>query len=122
MSSKKRVLIADDSNFMRNSLKAILEKCQCEVVGEAANGAEVVTKYKELHPDLVTLDVIMPQMNGFETLKVLKSIDPAANVIMVTSLSSKEDVTNCINLGAKYYLVKPFDEAKVMETVMKVIA
>jgi len=122
VSSKKRVLISDDSNFMRNSLKAILEKCQCEVVGMAENGIEVVTKYKELHPDLVTLDVIMPQMNGFEALKLLKSIDPAVRVIMVTSMSSKENVVNCINLGAKYYLIKPFDEAKVMETVRKMIA
>jgi len=120
MSDKKRVLIADDSQFMRNSLKAILEKCDCEVIAMAENGAQAVSKYKELKPDLVTLDIVMPQLNGFETLKMLRSLDPNVKVIMVTSISSQEDVLKCKDLGANYYLIKPFEETKVIETIKSV--
>jgi len=120
MSDKKRVLIADDSQFMRNSLKTILEKCDCEVIAMAENGAQAVSKYKELKPDLVTLDIVMPQLNGFETLKMLRVLDPNVKVIMVTSISSQEDVLKCKDLGANYYLIKPFEETKVIETIKSV--
>lgn len=122
MSGKKKVLIADDSQFMRNALKTILEKCECEVVAMAENGAQAVARFKELKPDIVTLDIVMPQVNGFEALKLLKSIDPAVKVIMVTSMSSKEDVLKCRELGAQYYLLKPFEEEKVKDTIKQVIA
>ena len=122
MSEKKRVLIADDSQFMRNSLKSILEKCNCEIIDMVDNGVQLVSKFKELKPDLVTLDIVMPQLNGFETLKMLRSLDPNVRVIMVTSISSKEDVLKCKDLGANYYILKPFEEAKVIETVKSVIS
>ena len=120
MSGKKRVLIADDSQLMRNSLKDILEKCDCEVIAMAENGAQAVSKYKELKPDLVTLDILMPQLNGFETLKMLRVLDPDVKVIMVTSISSQENVLKCKDLGANYYLIKPFEETKVIETIKSV--
>ena len=122
MTEKKKILIADDSSFLRNSLKKILEKHQYNVVGMAENGLETITKYKELKPDLVALDIIMPQMNGLETLRLLKSIDPNACVVMVSSMSSKESVTDCIQAGAKSYILKPFEEKKVIEVIRKVLA
>lgn len=122
MGEKKRVLVVDDSNFLRNSLKKILEGSGYEVVGTAENGLEAVTKYKELKPDLVMLDIIMPQMNGLETLKLIRSVDPNANVVMVSSMSTQESVTDCIKAGARNYILKPFEETKVVEVLQQVLA
>ena len=122
MGEKKRILVADDSSFLRNALKKIMEKNGYEVIGMAENGLETVTKYKELKPDLVVLDVIMPQMNGLEVLKLLRAVDPNAAVVMVSSMSTKESVVNCIQAGAKNYILKPFEEAKVIEVVQKVLS
>jgi two-component system chemotaxis response regulator CheY len=120
--NKKRILVVDDSNFLRTALKKILEGHGYEVVGMAENGLEAITKYKELKPDLVSLDIIMPQMNGLETLRLLKTVDPNACVVMVSSLSSKESVTDCITAGAKNYILKPFEEKKVIEVIQKALA
>jgi two-component system chemotaxis response regulator CheY len=120
MSEKKRVLIADDSKVMRESLKTILEKCHCEVVGMAENGAQVISQYKDLKPDLITLDIVMPQLNGIDTLKTLKSIHAEVKVIMVTSLATQQDVIKCKDLGANYYILKPFEDSKVIETIKMV--
>ena len=122
MAEKKRILVVDDSSFLRNSLKKILEKYGYAVVGMAENGVQTITKYKELKPDLVTLDIIMPQMNGLNTLKLLRSVDPNACVVMVSSMSSKESVTDCIQAGAKNYILKPFEEGKVIEVIRKNLA
>ncbi|MBI3597677.1 MAG: response regulator [Nitrospirae bacterium] len=116
------ILIVDDSSFLRNALKKILEKHGYEIVGMAENGLETITKYKELKPDLVALDIIMPQMNGLETLRLLKSVDPNACVVMVSSMSSKESVTDCIQAGAKNYILKPFVEEKVIEVIQKALS
>ena len=122
MGEKKRILVADDSSFLRNALKKIMEKHGYEVIGMAENGLETVTKYKELKPDLVVLDVIMPQMNGLEVLKLLRAVDPNAAVVMVSSMSTKESVVNCIQAGAKNYILKPFEEQKVVEVIRKALS
>lgn len=115
-----RVLIVDDSSFMRNSLKTILEKLGHSVVGTAENAVDALAKYRDLKPDLVTLDIVMPQMGGVQGLKLLKSFDPHATVVMVSSMSDKESVLECAQAGAKHYLLKPFDEAKVAEVMKKI--
>jgi two-component system chemotaxis response regulator CheY len=119
---KKRVLVVDDSNFLRSSLKKILEANGYEVVGMAENGLEAVTKYKELKPDLITLDIIMPQTTGLQALQMLRAIDPAVCAVMVSSMSTKESITDCVKAGAKNYILKPFDEAKVVEVIRKVLS
>ena len=118
----KRVLIVDDSSFMRQSLKAIMEKLGYTVVGTAENGVDALAKYRDLKPDIVTLDIIMPQMGGLQGLKLLKSVDPNAVVVMVSSMADKDSVVECAKAGAKQYLLKPFDEAKVGEVMKRVTA
>jgi two-component system chemotaxis response regulator CheY len=119
--SKKRVLIVDDSNFQRNSLKKVLENLQFEVVGTAENGLMAVTHYKELKPDIVTIDMVMPLMGGLDCLRILKQIDPNVVAVMVSSVASEDVVVHCFREGAKHYILKPYEEKKV-EEVMKLIA
>lgn len=116
----KTVLIVDDSSFMRTSLKAILEKLGYTVVGMAENGIEAVAKFRDLKPDVVTLDIIMPQMGGLQGLKLLKSVSPNATVVMVSSMADRESVTECVKAGAAHYLLKPFDQTKVAEVMKQV--
>lgn len=117
----KKILVVDDSSFMRNSLKTMLEKLGYSVVGTAENGVEAVAKFRDLKPDVVTLDIIMPQMGGVQGLKLLKSVNPNAVVVMVSSMADRDSITECLKAGATHYLLKPFDEAKVA-AVMKRIA
>jgi two-component system chemotaxis response regulator CheY len=88
----------------------------------AENGLEAITKYKELKPDLVTLDIIMPQMNGLEVLKLLKAVDPNVCVVMVSSMSSKQSVTDCVQAGAKNYILKPYEAQKVISVIQKTLS
>lgn len=122
MGAKKKILVVDDSSFLRNALKKILEGRGYEVVGMAENGLQAVTQYKELKPDLVTMDIIMPQMNGLQALQMLRSVDPAVSVVMVSSMSSQESVMDCVKAGAKNYILKPFEEEKVIEVIEKVLS
>jgi two-component system chemotaxis response regulator CheY len=117
----KRALVVDDSPYIQKELSKILEKHGCEVVGTAANGLEGVKKYKELNPDFVTLDLVMPQMGGIQTLALLKKIDADATVIMVSSMSGKDKIVECAKAGAKHYILKPFEEEKVLEVLNKVV-
>ncbi len=121
MSAKKKILIVDDSSFLRNSLRKLLEEGGFEVVAMAENGLEGVARYKELKPDLVTLDIIMPQMGGLEALKAIRHLDPGARVVVVSSLSAKEPIQECGRAGAKGYILKPFDASKVLEVVKKAL-
>lgn len=114
---KETVLVVDDSKFLNDHIKRILENADYQVVGQAIDGEEAVKKYQELLPDCVTLDIVMPKMDGIETLKQIKSIDPAAVIIMVSSAGTKEKVTEALLLGAKNFIVKPFKEEKVLEVV-----
>ena len=122
MGGKKRILVVDDSSFLRNELKKIFEENGFEVVGMAENGLEAITKYKELKPDLVTLDIIMPQLSGLQALQVLLKVDPNACTVMVSSLSSQESVINCIKAGAKNYITKPFEKEKVIAVIRQILS
>lgn len=116
-----RVLVVDDAAFMRMMLKDILTKAGHEVVGEAANGVEAVEKYKELKPDVVTMDITMPEMNGIDAIKEIKKVDPNATVIVCSAMGQQAMVIEAIQAGAKDFIVKPFQAARVIEAVQKVI-
>jgi len=113
----KTVLIVDDSSLMRRLLKNIVIKNGYEVIGEATNGKLGVEKYKELHPDIVTMDLVMDEMTGLEALKHIIDENPEANVIMVSSMGQDVIVRDAIVSGAKDFLLKPFDENQVMEAI-----
>jgi len=113
----KTVLIVDDSSFMRRLIKKIVTKNGYDVVGEADNGKLGIEKYKELNPDLVTMDLVMDEMNGLDALKHIIEIDPNANVIMISSMGQDVIVRDAIVLGAKDFLLKPLDEKTIMEAI-----
>ena len=115
----KTVLIVDDSTIMRIMMKNTLTNHGFEVVGEATNGKAGVKKYKELKPDIVTMDVTMDEMNGIEALSKIMGINPEAKVIMVSAMGQEVVVRDAIMLGAKAFIVKPFDEAQIVDTLNK---
>lgn len=117
-----KVLIIDDAAFMRLSLKSMLERNGFEVVGEAENGEIGVVKYKEVSPDIVTMDVTMPKMDGVQTLKLIKEYDPKARVVMVTAMGQEQIVKQAVLSGAKSFIVKPFKEDRLVETLKKVLS
>lgn len=117
----KTVLVVDDAAFMRIKLKDILEKNGYEVVGEAANGIEAVEQYKEKNPDIVTMDITMPEKDGVEALKEIKEIDPKAIVLMCSAMGQQAMVMDAIRAGAKDFIVKPFDTERVIKALDKVI-
>ena len=117
----KRVLIVDDANFMRMMLKDILKDTDYDVCGEAENGLEAVTRYKELKPDVVTLDITMPEMSGLDALKKIKEIDPNAKCIMCSAMGQQAMVLDAIKSGAKDFIVKPFDKDRVIQALDKVV-
>ena len=107
---KKRVLVVDDAAFMRVSIKNMLSKHDYDVVGEAENGKVALMKYQELNPDIVTMDITMPDMDGLESLKQILSLNPTANVIMVSAMGQESMVREAVLTGAKGFIVKPFKE------------
>ena len=117
----KSILICDDAAFMRMMLKDILVKEGYEVVGEAENGAKAVEKYKEVTPDLVTMDITMPEMDGISALKNIRSIDSNAKVVMCSAMGQQAMVIEAIQAGARDFIVKPFQADRVLEAVKKVI-
>lgn len=118
----KKVLIVDDAAFMRLAIKTLLEKNGYEVIGEAENGAIGLEKYKELKPDIVTMDITMPEMTGIEALKKIKTFDPSAKVIMLSAMGQESMVKEAILSGAKTFIVKPFKEEHVVQTLNKVLS
>lgn len=116
------VLIVDDALFMRMLLKEILIKNGYQVVGEAGDGATAIAKYQELRPDLVTMDITMPEMDGLAALKEIKKIDANAKIIMCSAIGQQAVVINAIQAGAQDFIVKPFEPVRVMEAVQKVLA
>jgi two-component system chemotaxis response regulator CheY len=118
----KRILITDDALFMRVTLKNILTQNGYEVVGEAANGVESVELYKSLKPDVVTMDITMPEMDGLQALKEIRAHDPQANVVMCTAMGQKSMVVDAIQAGAKDFIVKPFQPDRVLEAMAKLAA
>jgi len=117
----KRILIVDDAAFMRMMLKDILTKNGYTVVGEAENGLVAVEMYKELKPDLVTMDITMPEMDGITAVKEIKKIDPGAKIIMCSAMGQQAMVIDSIQAGAQDFIVKPFQPERVLEAVEKVL-
>jgi len=112
----KKVLIVDDAAFMRLNLKNIL-KDSYEVAGEAKNGQEAVELYQELQPDIVTMDITMPVMDGLEAIKAIKNIDPDACIVVCSAMGQQKMIIQAIEAGAKDFIVKPFKENRVIEAV-----
>lgn len=115
----KTVLVVDDAAFMRVTIKNMLVKNGYEVVGEAENGKVAINKYHELNPDIVTMDITMPEMDGLEALKTIMQIDPNANVIMLTAMGQQGMVKEAVVSGAKGFIVKPFKEDTVFAALAK---
>ena len=116
-----RVLIVDDAAFMRMMIKDILSKNGYEVVGEAENGQKAVEKFQELKPDLTTMDITMPEMDGITAVNEIKKIDANAKVIMCSAMGQQAMVIEAIQCGARDFIVKPFQPDRVLEAVRKVI-
>ncbi|ARA85821.1 response regulator [Bacillus paralicheniformis] len=116
-----RVLIVDDAKFMRDKIREILETEDLQVAGEAGNGEEAVLLYQELQPDLVIMDITMPVKNGIEALKDMIQLNPKVKVIMCTAMRQKRIVVEAIEAGAKDFIVKPFEETKVVEAIRHVL-
>lgn len=116
------IMITDDAAFMRMMLKDILIKNGYQVIGEAENGLKAVEKYKELKPDLVTMDITMPELDGIGALKKIKEFDPNAKIIMCSAMGQQAMVIESIQAGAKDFIVKPFQPDKVIMSVSKALA
>jgi two-component system chemotaxis response regulator CheY len=116
-----RILIADDAAFMRMMIKNILTQNGHEVVGEAANGAEAVERYAELRPDVITMDITMPEKDGIAALKEIIAADPSAKVVMCSALGQEAKVIESIRSGAKDFVVKPFQHERVLSAVTKAL-
>jgi len=117
----KTIMVVDDAAFMRLMLKDMLKEAGFEVVAEAANGIEAVQYYKKLMPDLVTMDITMPEMDGITALVEIKKYDPKAKVIMCSAMGQQRMVLDAIHAGAKDFLVKPFQKERVIEAILKTL-
>lgn len=118
----KKILIVDDAVFMRMKLKDILEKNGYTVVAEAENGRDAFEKYQATMPDLVTMDITMPEVDGLEALKMIKAFDASAKVVMCSAMGQQGMVMDAIRAGALDFIVKPFDTDRVIKAVDKVLA
>ena len=116
-----KILIVDDAAFMRMMIKDILTKNGYEIAAEAENGQKAVEKYAETKPDLVLMDITMPEMDGIQALKKIKELDGGANVIMCSAMGQQAMVIEAIQSGAKDFIVKPFQAERVLEAVKKVV-
>ncbi|KAA0547927.1 response regulator [Bacillus suaedaesalsae] len=117
-----KILIVDDAAFMRMMIKDILSKNGYEIVGEAADGMQAVEQYKEHQPDLVTMDITMPEMDGITALKEIKKLNPSAKVIMCSAMGQQAMVIDAIQAGAKDFIVKPFQADRVLEAIGKALS
>jgi two-component system chemotaxis response regulator CheY len=117
-----RVLVVDDAAFMRKMVSDALAKGGHEVVGEAGNGVDAIARFQELKPDLMTLDITMPEKDGLSALAEIVAADPAARVVMCSALGQEAKVLEAIKLGAKDFVVKPFQPDRVIEAVDKALA
>ena len=117
----KRVMVCDDAAFMRMMIKDILVKNGYEIAAEAENGLKAVEQYPDARPDLVLMDITMPEVDGIEAVRRIKALDPKANVIMCSAMGQQAMVIEAIQAGAKDFIVKPFQADRVLEAVRKVI-
>jgi two-component system chemotaxis response regulator CheY len=116
------VLVCDDAIFMRTMISDILSQAGFEVVGEAESGIQAVAKYRELKPDLVTMDIVMPDMGGIEAVREICKSDPDAKILMCSAMGQQALVVEAIQAGAKDFVVKPFQPSRVLEAVQRVLA
>ena len=119
--ANQRILIVDDSEFMRLSLRDSVEELGYEVAGEAENGDEAVTKYKELRPDLVTMDLVMPKAGGIDGIKGIKALDPKAKIVVVSAIDQKATLAEAIQAGASDFIVKPFEKERISSVIRKLL-
>lgn len=118
----KRVLIVDDAEFMRMAIRMSLEKGGFEIVGEASDGMQAIQKYKECKPDIVTMDITMPEMGGIDSLKIIMQLDPKAKIVMLSAMGQESMVKEAILAGAKSFVIKPFKEEHILNTLNKVLS
>ncbi len=116
-----RVLVADDAAFMRQMIREILEAEGLEVVGEAVDGVEAIDQFSKLHPDLVTMDIVMPRRSGIDAVKGILELDPHARVVMCSALGQETLVMEALQAGARDFIVKPFKPDNVIATLAKVL-
>ncbi|KMJ59363.1 chemotaxis protein CheY [Bacillus sp. LL01] len=116
-----KVLVVDDAKFMRLTIGNILTKSNHTVIGEAENGKDAVSLYRDHQPDLVTMDITMPEMNGIEAVREIVKDFPKAKIIMCSAMGQQRLIVEAIEAGAKDFIVKPFDESRVLEAVKRVI-
>ena len=119
MNDMKRLLIVDDALFMRKMIGGVAAEAGWEVVGEAGNGLEAILLYEQLRPDLVTMDLVMPEMGGLEALRRIRAADPDARVVVVTALDQKQVLMDSIREGAIDFIVKPFERQRVLNLLAK---
>jgi two-component system chemotaxis response regulator CheY len=117
----KKILIVDDAAFMRMMIKNIITKHGYEVAGEAENGKQAVSLYSEVKPDLVTMDITMPEMDGIESVKAIRSIDKEANIIMISAMGQQAMVMDAIQAGARDFIVKPFQQERVIQAIERAL-
>jgi two-component system chemotaxis response regulator CheY len=116
-----KIMIVDDAAFMRITIKNMLQKSEHEVVGEAENGRVAVEKYRELKPDIVTMDITMPEMDGLAALKAIRAEDPNAKIIMVSAMGQEAMVRDAVLNGARGFIVKPFKEDGILAAINKLL-
>jgi two-component system chemotaxis response regulator CheY len=116
------VLVCDDAIFMRTMISDILTQAGYEVVGEAETGSQAVQKYRELKPDLVTMDIVMPDMSGIEAVRSICQDDPDARILMCSAMGQQALVVEAIQAGAKDFVVKPFQPSRVLEAVQRLLS
>jgi two-component system chemotaxis response regulator CheY len=116
-----RILVADDASFMRQMIREIVEAQGHEVVGEASDGDEAVEEWKRLHPDVVTMDIVMPRRSGIDAVKSIIELDPKARIVMCSALGQESLVKEAMQAGAKDFIVKPFKPDAVIATLAKVV-
>lgn len=115
------ILIVDDAKFMRVQMTEMIEKENHTVVAEAVDGTEAIEQYKKTEPDLVTMDITMPEMDGLEAMKKIKEIDPDARIVMCSAMGQENMIVDAVKAGAKDFVVKPFDHQRVMEAIEKAL-
>ncbi|MFZ3577720.1 response regulator [Virgibacillus sp. DJP39] len=115
------VLIVDDAKFMRVTLTTMLQNENYVIVGEAENGKEAIEMYKELKPDIVTMDITMPVMNGIDALRAIREFDTQAKIVVCSAMGQQKVVLEAIEIGASDFIVKPFDENRVIDTIERVL-
>lgn len=117
-----KIVVVDDAKFMRMTLENILTKANHEVIGEAENGEEAIELYRTLKPDLMTMDITMPVKSGLDAMKEIKKEFPSAKVIMCSAMGQQKMVVEAIEAGAKDFIVKPFDEGRVLDAINRVLS